>query len=68
MPNQQLNSIENCLIDFGTVHVKNHKKMTLYIQNPTKSAGNWSISYVKYHQSKKMNFEKQLWTALDYED
>lgn len=36
--------------------------------NPTKSAANWSISYVKYKQTKKINFQKELWTDVDYED
>lgn len=56
------------VIDFGTVHVKNSKKMSVYLANPSKSAANWSIYYVKYHQSKPIVFEKQLWTDEDYED
>lgn len=42
--------------------------MSFYIFNPTKSAADWTITYVKYQQSKKIIFEKKLWTALDYED
>lgn len=42
--------------------------MSFYIFNPTKSAADWTITYVRYQQSKKIIFEKQLWTALDYED
>ena len=40
--------------------------MSVYIFNPTKSAADWTITYVRYQQSKKIFFEKQLWTALDY--
>ena len=58
MPNNLPFSSENFIIDFGTVHVKNYKKMCLYISNPSKSTALWNINYVKYHQTKKINFEK----------
>lgn len=48
--------------------MKNSKKIAIYLINPTKSDGKFSISYIKYHQSKRINFEKSLWTAEDYED
>ncbi len=68
MPNNLLYSIENRLIDFGTIHVKNSKKMSIYLTNPTKCDAKFTITYIKYQQSKKIHFEKALWTAEDYED
>lgn len=68
MPNTQLHSHENALIDFGVVHVNNHRKKSIYLANPTLSAADWTISYVKYQQTKKIIFQKELWTDLDYED
>ena len=68
MPNNLLYSIENTMIDFGTIHVKNSKRVSLYLINPTKCDGKFTITYIKYHQSKRINFEKSLWTAEDYED
>lgn len=56
------------MIDFGTIHVKNSKRVSLYLINPTKCDGKFTITYIKYHQSKRINFEKSLWTAEDYED
>ena len=56
MPNNLPFSRENFLIDFGVVHVKNHKKMTLFIANPSKSTASWNINYVKYHQTAKVKF------------
>jgi hypothetical protein len=42
--------------------------MSIYLLNPSKTDGKFSITYLKYHQSKPVNFEKSLWTAQDYED
>jgi hypothetical protein len=56
MPNNLLYSIENTMIDFGTIHVKNSKRVTLYLINPTKSDGKFTITYIKYQQSKRINF------------
>lgn len=68
MPNSLSFSRENFLIDFGVSHVKNYKKMSIYLSNPSKSTAIWNISYIKYNQSGKMKFEKALWTDVDYED
>ncbi len=56
MPNNLLYSIENTMIDFGTIHVKNSKKQSIYLINPTKSDAKFTITYIKYQQSKKINF------------
>jgi hypothetical protein len=58
MHNGQQHSSENLLIDFGVVHVNNHKKKSIYLANPSKSAADWTISYVKYLQTKKIAFQK----------
>jgi len=56
MPNNLLFSIENTLIDFGTIHTKNSKKLSIYLINPSKSDSKFTITYIKYQQSKKINF------------
>jgi ribosomal protein L24E len=56
MPNDQYYSNENFEIDFGVVHFKNTKKMSLYLINPSKVDGKWTITYIKYHQSIKYKF------------
>jgi len=38
--------------------VNNYKKKSIYLANPTKSAADWTISYVKYQQTKKIIFQK----------
>jgi hypothetical protein len=43
MPNHSPYSPENNLIDFEVVHVNNHKKRSVYLSNPSKSAVDWSI-------------------------
>ena len=58
MPNNILHSFENCLIDFGIVHINNHRKKSIYMSNPTKSAANWTVVYTKYLQTKKIKFQK----------
>lgn len=68
MPNELSYSSENFEIDFGTVHVKNSKKLSVYLINPSKVDAKWTISYLKYHQSIKYKFEETLWTKQDYED
>lgn len=68
MPDNTLHSQQNLLIDFGVVHVNNYKKQSIYLSNPTKSAVDWTIAYTKYQQGKKIAFQKELWTDLDYED
>ena len=68
MPNELKYSNDNCVIDFGTVHVKNKKKMCFYICNESKSAANWKAVYMNYSKSKKILFQKELWTPTDYED
>lgn len=42
--------------------------MSIYLINSSKVDGKFTITYLKYHQSKKINFQKALWTAEDYED
>jgi len=56
MPNNLLYSIENTLIDFGTIHVKNSKKLSIYLINTSKSDAKFTVTYIKYQQSKKINF------------
>ncbi len=63
MPNQLFYSVENTYLDFGTIHVKNSKKLSIYLINASKSDAIFNVTYVKYQQSKKINFEKALWTA-----
>jgi hypothetical protein len=50
------------------VHVKNSRKMGVFLINPSKAEARWSIAYIKYHQSIKYKFEQSLCTALDLED
>lgn len=68
MHNELLHSVENMTIDFGTIHVKNEKKLSIYLINCSKSDAKFSIEYVKYMESKKINFEQSLWTKEDFED
>jgi len=56
MPNLFNYSNDNFMIDFGKVHFKNSKTLTLYLFNPSKADGKFTISYVKYHQSIKYKF------------
>lgn len=56
MPDDLPYSPENCFIDFGTVHVKNSKKISVHLINPSKVDGKWSVNYIKYHQSIKYKF------------
>ena len=56
MHNDLPHSAENCLVDFGIVHVNNSKKMSVFLVNPSKVDGKWSVSYIKYHQSIKYKF------------
>ena len=48
MPNDLWCSIENRLIDFGTIHIKNSRKMSIYLVNPSKSDAKFTITYIKY--------------------
>ena len=68
MPDGGLCSPQNFEIDFGTVHVKNAKIHSIYLFNPSKTDGKYTISYIKYHQSIKYKFQQSLWTNLDYQD
>jgi hypothetical protein len=42
--------------------------MSIFLTNPSKVDAQWTIAYIKYHQSIKYKFEQSLWTSLDYED
>jgi len=56
MPDHTAYSSENFLIDFGTVHVKNSKKLSVHLINPSKVDAKWTASFLKYHQSIKYKF------------
>ncbi len=58
MPNSLAYSYENLVIDFGVVHINNYRKKSIYLANPTRSAADWSITYTKYLQTRKINFQK----------
>jgi hypothetical protein len=54
------------LLEFGTVHTKNHKNITIYLKNISPVRAKWSLKYIKYPSKK--TFEPILWTKLDQED
>jgi hypothetical protein len=54
------------LIEFGTVHTKNHKNITIYLKNVSQVRAKGSLKYIKYPVKK--TFEPVLWTKLGHED
>lgn len=44
------------MIDFGVIHVKNSKKMSIYLVNPSKSDAKFTVTYIKYNESKPIQF------------
>lgn len=54
------------LIDFGTIHVRNHKTLTFHIINNSKVPAKWKIQVVKFPKMKSQGLRTQ--TNLEKED
>lgn len=52
--------------DFGTVHIKNYKTLSLFLVNKTKVPGKWKLLYVKFPQKGLVGFATK--TKLEFEN
>lgn len=52
--------------DFGVVHIKNFKTVSMYLSNITKVPGKWKLLYVKFPQKNSIGFATK--TKLEFEN